>query len=199
MRQALLLSGGIDSIALAYWKRPTLAITVNYGQKPFEGEARAAHAVATALGIEHRLIVCDLAHLGTGDLSDRPPVDIAPVTEWWPFRNQLLATVAGMACAGEQIDEISFGTVRSDAQHADGSLAFIQSIDALMKMQEGGIRVSAPAIDLSALELVRASGVPIEILAYSHSCHTASQACANCRGCNKHLEVMEALRGQYFI
>ncbi len=37
-KTAILLSGGMDSIALAYWKRPELAITINYGQKPFLAE-----------------------------------------------------------------------------------------------------------------------------------------------------------------
>lgn len=62
-----------------------------------------------------------------------------------------------------------------------------------MEMQEGGIRVTAPAIRMSTVELVRASGVPREILAWAHSCHTGPLACGDCRGCHKHFQVTEQL------
>ena len=42
--RALLLSGGMDSIALAFWKRPEIAITIDYGQ-------RAAEALPSDWGI----------------------------------------------------------------------------------------------------------------------------------------------------
>jgi len=32
--KAILLSGGLDSIALAYWLRPQIAVTIDYGQRP---------------------------------------------------------------------------------------------------------------------------------------------------------------------
>ena len=37
----MLLSGGMDSIAVAYWRRPSLAITIDYGQVPAAGELRS--------------------------------------------------------------------------------------------------------------------------------------------------------------
>lgn len=46
-KTAILLSGGMDSIALAYWKRPEIAITIDYGQKP-----AAAEVVASKRGRE---------------------------------------------------------------------------------------------------------------------------------------------------
>ncbi|MHB8355458.1 MAG: 7-cyano-7-deazaguanine synthase [Vulcanimicrobiaceae bacterium] len=196
MSGALLLSGGIDSIAIAYWKRPQIAITIDYGQRPFAGELRASIAVCRALDLKHQTVTCNIAHLGSGDLSDRPPLSYAPVPEWWPFRNQFLATVAAMACAQHDVEELMFGTVSSDAQHADGSSPFIAQLNALMSLQEGHISVTAPAIALTSVELVEASGVPDELLAFSHSCHTEPVACAHCRGCLKHLEVIETLRAR---
>jgi len=38
--RAILLSGGIDSAALACWQKPDLAININYGQKPATDLAR---------------------------------------------------------------------------------------------------------------------------------------------------------------
>jgi 7-cyano-7-deazaguanine synthase len=195
VKTALLLSGGVDSIALAWWLRPPLAVTVNYGQRPFDGEMRAASAVCDALKIDHRVVAVDVSRYGSGDLSDRAALAVAPVSEWWPYRNQFIATVAAMATIDEDVDTLVFGTVASDAQHVDGSAAFINALDRLTSLQEGTMHVIAPAIKLSSLALIAASGVPQEILRFAHSCHSAAVACGGCRGCNKYLEIFEALRG----
>lgn len=50
-KKAILLSGGMDSIALAYWLRPEVAITLDYGQKAAEAEIAAAARVAQLLRI----------------------------------------------------------------------------------------------------------------------------------------------------
>ena len=89
-RTGILLSGGMDSIAVAYLCRPSIAITVDYGQLPAAGEKRAASAVADELGLRHETITVDLLPLGSGHMAERPPIDVAPIPEWWPFRNQML-------------------------------------------------------------------------------------------------------------
>jgi 7-cyano-7-deazaguanine synthase len=66
-------------------------------------------------------------------------------------------------------------------------------MSALLAVQEGGLTVSAPAIGMSTVDLVRQSGVPLEILAWAHSCHKADVACGACRGCNKYFEVLREL------
>lgn len=191
--RVLLLSGGIDSLALAYWLRPPAAITIDYGQASAEGEIRAAKAIATAAGIAHETVRVDCSSLGSGDLLNRPALASAPAPEWWPYRNQMLATVAGMRALGMGATELLFGTVRSDAFHRDGTAEFYERLSSLFQMQEGGIVVSAPANTLSSAELVSAAKVPIEILALAHSCHTAPWACGNCRGCFKYRNVMREL------
>lgn len=193
MKTALLLSGGMDSVALAYWLRPTLAITVDYGQVPAEGEIRAATAVAEALQMPHQIIKVDCSALGSGDLSGSPAAAIAPMPEWWPFRNQLLLTLVAMKLVTERVERLWIGTVLSDSAHADGTPAFIMAMNQVLALQEGGIQVEAPAIGLTSAELIRQSGIPPELLAYSHSCHTDSFACGKCRGCCKHYETLEAL------
>src|SRR5690242_18606450 len=91
---AILLSGGIDSVALAFWKRPSTAITVNYGQRAAVAEVRAAAQVSRLLGMRHEVLEIDCSTLGSGDLANSPPAPLAPTTDWWPFRNQLLVTFA---------------------------------------------------------------------------------------------------------
>ena len=193
MSTALLLSGGMDSIAIAFWKRPALAITINYGQLPAAAEIRAASAVCADLSIEHHIVHADLEGLGSGDMAGRAPLGIAPVSEWWPFRNQMLVTLAAMRGVALGIDRLLIGTLRSDGIHADGRPEFVSAMDALLKCQEGMISLEAPAIGCTSAELIRSTGVPMEILAWAHSCHVAEQACGLCQGCRKHYETLAEL------
>lgn len=192
-RTAILLSGGMDSTAVAYWRRPSLAITVDYGQVSAAGELRAAAAVADELGMEHEIIQADLQALGSGDLAGRAAIDIAPIPEWWPFRNQMLITLAAMRGVALDVTRLLIGTVKSDSSHGDGRCEFIAAMDNVLKLQEGGLRLEAPAKDLTAVELIHTSAIPREVLAWAHSCHVAEYACGVCRGCCKHYETYEAL------
>lgn len=193
MTEAILLSGGIDSISLAYWKRPAVAVTVDYGQRPARGEIQASAGACEALGIEHLVVSVDCSSLGSGDMAGSSPLEIAPVPEWWPYRNQLLVTLAASAVISRGVASLLIGTVKADSQHADGTSRFVAALSNLMSLQEGGLRVEAPAIGLTSVELVRRSEVPLEVLAWAHSCHTSSLACGRCRGCAKHFETMQDL------
>jgi 7-cyano-7-deazaguanine synthase len=193
MGTALLLSGGIDSVALAYWHRPELAITVDYGQLPAAGEVAAAKAVCAELAVDHVVVHVDCSSIGSGDLLGTPASSLAPVPEWWPFRNQLLVTLAASAVAGRPISRLLLGTVLSDRAHADGTPEFVAAMSSVLGLQEGGLCLDAPAITLTSAELVRRSGVPRDLLAWAHSCHVANFACGFCRGCSKHLSVLREL------
>ncbi|MFP3801309.1 7-cyano-7-deazaguanine synthase [Paraburkholderia sp. SIMBA_027] len=193
MRTALLLSGGMDSIAIAYWKKPEVAITIAYGQCASRAEVRAASAACEVLGIEHHVIEADLQALGSGDMAGRAASELAPVSEWWPFRNQMLVTLAAMKAVAIDVDKLLIGTLRTDGVHADGTTEFLAAMNAVLACQEGAIALEAPAIELSGAELVKVSGVPREVLAWAHSCHVANEACGICRGCAKHYSVLEEL------
>lgn len=115
----LLLSGGMDSAALAHWVRPAAALFIDYGQRPADSEERAATAVANALGIPIDILRIDLSTLGSGlllaEVPDEPTAEataervtssegnerprstaeaVSPSPEWWPLRNQLLCSLA---------------------------------------------------------------------------------------------------------
>src|SRR5262245_23761200 len=126
-------------------------------------------------------------------MAGNKPLDLAPVPEWWPYRNQLLVTLAASAVISRGVPSLLIGTVKSDAQHADGTSQFVVALSEVMRIQEGGIQVEAPAIELTSAELVRRSDVPLEVLAWAHSCHTSNLACGRCRGCAKHFETMREL------
>lgn len=193
MKRALLLSGGMDSTCLAFWRKPDIAITIDYGHKAAAGEIRASSAICEALGIHHIIISCDLSKLGSGDLAGTAPDPNAPASEWWPYRNQMLVTIAAMECIRHNISVLEIGALRTDGFHVDGRREFVDAISALLAMQEGGLRLEAPAAIYSAEELVRESETPMEILGWSHSCHVSDYACGHCRGCRKHYETMEAI------
>lgn len=199
MRAAILLSGGMDSVALAWWKRPELAVTIDYGQRAAGGEIQAASQVARELGIAHEVIRVDCSSLGSGDMAGAAADSVAPTSEWWPYRNQLLVTLAGMRVIARDVQCLLVGTVRSDGEnHVDGTPRFVEAMDGLMALQEGGLRVSAPAIGWSTAELVKQTAVPPGLLSWSHSCHKASIACGDCRGCNKYRATYLELGTDYW-
>ena len=184
----LLLSGGMDSAALAHWVRPAATLYIDYGQRPADSEERAATAIANALGISIDILRIDLSVLGAGLLLAETPTEfkveapaegsakseaegrsgsaaeaVSPSPEWWPLRNQLLCSLAAAwalsprAPSGTPIRKVLTATVAGDgSRHVDGTTAFYEAMDAVTAMQEGNIRVLAPAAGLSAAELLRA-------------------------------------------
>ena len=65
----LLLSGGLDSISILYWKRPDIALTIDYGQNCADAEIRASKYACEVLNIEHHVLTIDCSSLGSGDMS----------------------------------------------------------------------------------------------------------------------------------
>jgi len=191
--RALLLSGGMDSTALAWGIRPELAITIDYGQRAARGEIRAASTVCEVLGLRHRVVQVDCRALGSGDMAGTAPSEFAPVSEWWPFRNQLLITLASAVAIEERINIISLGVVSSDGSHADGRLEFLEAMKRVLSVQEGKLELEFPALHESTSVLCQRVGIPFEVLAWAHSCHISEYACGRCRGCNKHRETMREL------
>lgn len=193
MKTAILLSGGMDSIALAFWKRPEIAITIDYGQTPASAEIQASRTISSLLNIEHHVIHIDCRSLGSGDLINEEPVNDSPSSEWWPFRNQLLVTLAGMKAISLNVRELMLASVKSDGFHKDGTLEFYKRINQLMSYQEGSIEITSPSVELSTVELIAKSNIPKELLLWAFSCHKSNVACGNCRGCNKYYNTISQL------
>ena len=199
-RPLLLLSGGHDSIALAAWQPPAACLTIDYGQRPVDGEIRASKAAADSLGLEWHSFRVDLSPVGSGLLHDDgtgagfvggTPVDVAPSPEWWPYRNQLLVSLAAAWALPRGFDQLIVGSVAPDGdRHKDGTAGFYERLDDVVSYQEGSIRVVAPAVGLTTVELIETSGVTDAILGYAHSCHVAAYPCGMCPGCRKHDDVI---------
>jgi 7-cyano-7-deazaguanine synthase len=191
--KALLLSGGLDSSALAFWKRPDVCITIDYGHRPARGELAASSALCTELGLRHVTLSIDLSSLGQGSLAGSSGSKLASAEEWWPYRNQVLITLAAMRFVDEDLKEIMIGAVKTDV-HADGKAPFLRTIDRLMSLQEGAVRVTAPARKMSPVQLLLSSGFPTNLLGITFSCHLLEYPCGRCRGCMKQLDSIEQLK-----
>jgi 7-cyano-7-deazaguanine synthase len=179
----LLLSGGLDSAALAAWLEPERALTIDYGQRCAGGEIEASRQVSKALGITWDVLEIDCRQIGSGLLAGTTESSFAPDEEWWPYRNQLLVSFAAAWGLARGVTEILLGCVSDDSVHADGRAPFIAAADALLAQQEGGIRVSAPAQAMTSAALLAQSGIRPGLLAWTHSCNRATTACGTCRSC----------------
>lgn len=194
MKRAVLLSGGMDSIALTYHLKPEIAYTINYGQASADRESYISKKVCQILGIEHKQIDIDCKTLGSGLLINQDPHTIAPSNEWWPFRNQLIITLGLMQGIKDQINEIHLALVKNDSFHKDGTKEFYNMINQLSAFQEGNIEVKCQTIPFHTHELVINYKVPFELLLLAHSCHVSNIACGKCPGCQKQLRVKQELK-----
>ena len=189
----LLFSGGLDSSALAFWKRPDVCLTVDYGQRPARGEIAAAAAICNELGLRHEILTVDLRALGSGSLAGTAPSELSRAEEFWPYRNQMLITMAGMRFLSEGLKEIMIGAVRTDL-HADGKVPFLRGINRVMSLQEGGVAVTAPGRALHPRRLLETSGFPRSLVGLTFSCHVMEYPCGRCRGCEKHLATIARVK-----
>lgn len=193
MNELLLLSGGLDSAALAAWRKPRWCLFIDYGQRAAHAERRAAQMIAHLLSLDFHTLSVDCSAFGGGLMSGHALSTVAPTPEWWPYRNQLLVTFAAAWGVTREVATIAIGTVNTDRRHRDGTIGFYQNLDALLAYQEGGLRVRAPAIECTSDELITRSGISDEILGWTHSCHTGNSACAVCPGCRKRQETLDSI------
>ena len=175
----LLLSGGLESVALCYLSRPDLCITVDYGQPAFAGEKRASSFFCKSLDINHMIV------RGTGYQKR-----VGETESWWPFRNQLLLTLAATATSHLDVKQIAIGLVRSDI-YTDCTRKFVDAAQALFAAQDSNIQICAPALELSTMELLRKAYFPADSLNVTFSCHRMPYPCGACPGCRKSREVKE--------
>jgi 7-cyano-7-deazaguanine synthase len=193
MSDLLLLSGGVDSSAIAAWLRPSLCLTIDYGQLAAQAEITSSAQVCKELGLLHLIKKVDINQFGSGDMANREASAHSENSEFWPFRNQFLISLGAMVAMQHDCDRILIGTVVTDLRHKDGTEEFLRAMNKLLLLQEGKLRLLAPGIKLTSIELIQKSKISTGTLGWCHSCHTSNFACGQCRGCFKHSKIMGTL------
>jgi 7-cyano-7-deazaguanine synthase len=148
VRSVVLLSGGLDSAAnLAFCAErdePVLALTVDYGQRAFEPELRAARALSAHYGVKHEALELKwLGALGGSSLTSPsqavPEVaaellDDARVTQasakavWVPNRNGVLINAAAAYAERLQASRVVVGfNAEEAATFPDNSGAYLEA------------------------------------------------------------------------
>lgn len=192
--RVILLSGGLDSATVAAVERPERALFVDYGQEAATAERDSARKIARLLDIELAEVTVNASHVGSGALVNREQPDLAPSPEWFPFRNQLLVTIAAAYAIDTGLHSVLLGTVAHDAlRHADGKHRFIASLDAVLRSQEGELRLAAPHADTSTRQLLARTAIRDEIVAATHSCDVANIACGECNSCQRRAAILDSL------
>jgi 7-cyano-7-deazaguanine synthase len=169
----VLLSGGIDSAACAWFLRDRghsiKGLFVDYGQRAVLFEKRSAEALSTTLGIALDCIsVSTPNQFGAGEVIGR---------------NAFLV-FAALLSSRLHSGVIALG-IHSGTTYYDCSSAFARSIDRLLaEHTDGRVRLSAPFITWSKkniFDYYEASGLPIDL---TYSCEAGSMPpCGTCLSC----------------
>ena len=171
MKTALLLSGGIDSLAVLITKRREidLCVFVDYGQPAAEPEYTAADAVALSQMIH---LVTVKARLPCSELSGDGPRVV-------PHRNLHLLL---QASAHTRAERIFIGATAGDQRdYEDCRQPFFDAASVAL-----GVQVVAPALAWNrerCFNIVRHAG----LLPYTWSCYEGhSDPCGKCASCLQH-------------
>ncbi len=114
-------------------------------------------------------------------MAGKSPAAGGSAEEFWPYRNQMLVTLAAMFLMPQGVKEIMVGSVSTD-RHADGRAPFYRALDRTISLQEGHLHVTAPARKYSTPKLLKISGFPYDLIGLTFSCHVYEYACGQCNG-----------------
>lgn len=188
-RVVVLLSGGLDSVTLAYHLQAegydVRALTVYYGQRHAR-EIQAAMRTASTLGMPwHQVQINGWAGLLPGNVLTGDADSGNPVV---PNRNAVLLSLAASVAVGQGADSVAFAANAADyAQFPDCRLDFVLGLETALGLGNAGPRhplLRVPFVDLTKAEIVcygAELGVPF---AQTWSCYGAGPLhCGACLAC----------------
>ena len=186
----LLLSGGVESTCLAWWLRPSMTITVDYGQVTASAEVDTSRRISDYIGAEHHVLRAREEFIEKGLLVGSESAFSQQHPEFWLFRNQFIVTCALMYIYPEQYVDVAIGTVLSDSKFGDGTKEFLDAINTLVSIQADNVKLIAPAAHLTSHQLVAHVGLPRQLAGLTFSCHTSPLPCGDCPGCRKNRDIL---------
>lgn len=193
-KAVIILSGGPDSVAVAYWAKEqgydVSAITFNYGQKA-QIEIEKAGKIAEELDIQHQVV--DLSNLsqiyqGVTSLVDKGMEITSEFTDpiIVPFRNGVFMAVTVAYADGVGANHIFYGAHSSDEQfYPDCRREFYEAFQEAARLgTEKDMVIKSPYSDIKKsgvlLDAVRL-GVPLE---KTWSCYLNGHVhCGKCESC----------------
>jgi len=206
----VLLSGGLDSaanLALAHAQGSSIAaLTVNYGQRAWSSERRAAQGLCADYGAAWREVdLTFLGSLGGSALTDRsrevPELSrdtldtMSVITRtadavWVPNRNGVLIHLACAWAEALGAPRVLVGFNREEATtFPDNSRAFMESLNASLEFStRGKVRVESLTVDLNKSEIVaelRALARPFHFEKVWSCYFSGESACGKCESCQR--------------
>ena len=194
MKIVVILSGGPDSVTLAYKAKSEghriYAITFNYGQIA-QKEIEHAKTIAEKLGIEQKIV--DLSSLNNvfGSTTALMDENIPMPTKFEPsvivpFRNAIFLSVAVAYADAVGASKVLYGAHGSDAPfYPDCRKEFFEAFQtAAQKGTDSQIQIDAPFHSMAKSEIIKLGsklGVPYEI---TWSCYLNNERqCGLCESC----------------
>jgi len=207
MKTVVVLSGGLDSVVLAYLihsqSDPGMALSVNYGQRHVK-ELEYARLTAKRLDMPWRVIDLSAAGIsgilaGSSLTDDAVPVASAKQTREGnrshvvPNRNALMLALAFTAAASADFTRVAVAVSGTDRPTPDCRPEFLSSFEYMERKSLAGladIDLYAPFSQLSKADVVRMGadlGVP---WADTWSCyHGNAWHCGQCLACVERREA----------
>lgn len=181
----ILMSGGVDSTALAYMALGRLGglLFIDYGQPAAEQERRAVNRWAGPRGVEVIDLACDLSgvddHMRTGVGADGLRI--------LPGRNLVFIAHAINVAKSRGWAEVWIGANAGDEPYPDCRPAWVSALDALSQA-DTGIRVMAPLISRTKAEIAQWGAEMGIDLSGAWSCYQPTAdglQCGACHSCNE--------------
>ena len=186
----VLLSGGMDSVALLYWLKGCFAHEVesvffNYGANHRTQERRFAEHHSDALGINLHKI--QLPNLQGSKL-------VGDDSESWvvPARNSVLLSFAANFAESHGFDRIAYGCNADDAdEFPDCRPGFVDAFNQTLEQAKLHVRVFAPFVYETKRNIVSIATHMHYPLRDSWSCYNdRSEPCGQCPACKKRNAVL---------
>jgi len=215
LKSVVLLSGGMDSTVNLYEAQKrgevVLALTFDYGQRAAPKEIQASQALASSLGIAHKVLPLPFfKELGTSSLIDTqkalPLQNEVSIDDhqasiktaksvWVPNRNGIFLNIAaGFAEAlGAQVVVPGFN-LEEASTFPDNSLKFMgQLTESLSFSTSNQVRVECSTVSMNKTEIV-AFGQKLGVnWAKIWPCYQAgSQWCGQCESCQRAARAFKA-------
>ena len=186
MKIICLVSGGIDSVVLLFKLKKNnhhiIPLFINYGQKSFKKEFKAATIACEKLNLNlEKIDIPGLSLIPSGLTSIKHSPIVNPI---FPARNMILLSIAASFAVSKSIQIIGIG-ILGDSNFPDQTKEFIDNAEQALSSSTGvKFNIFAPLSTLNKLEVVRLAKENKIPISFTYSCYLGSEkSCNECLSC----------------